>query len=152
MEPRLLASYQNAVETLAGVHAAPADDPPTQACLPWRPAISAATVLAVVRRTASRHHSSVPLGQRRQSGSRVQRRISLRSLSVRRWPPRLRSGGTIPRFDDLFSRAVHQRFGTLHGKLNGLSPCPGWGRFFALRIMPVRVCRGPTREARRGGP
>jgi septum formation inhibitor MinC len=29
-------------------------------------------------------------GQRRLSGSRVQRRISLRSVSVRRWPPRLR--------------------------------------------------------------
>jgi hypothetical protein len=57
---------------------------------PWRPTISAAILLVVFGWTALRHHLSVPRGQRRQSGSRVQRRISLRSLSVRCWPPRRR--------------------------------------------------------------
>src|ERR1019366_5508077 len=56
----------------------------------WRPAISAAIVLIIVGRAVLRDHSSVPRGQRKQSGSRVQRRISSRSLSVKRWPPRLR--------------------------------------------------------------
>src|SRR6516162_6785462 len=57
---------------------------------PWRLAITDAIVLGTVRRFPPGSHLSVPRGQRRLSGSRVQRRISSRSLSVRRWPPRLR--------------------------------------------------------------
>ncbi len=40
--------------------------------------------------------------------------------------------GTILGFDDLLSRAVQRRFGTLHGKLDGLSPCPGLGPFLCF--------------------
>src|SRR6266403_2040157 len=56
----------------------------------WWPAISAAIVIIIVGWAALRDHSLIPRGQRRLSGSRVQRPISSRSLSVKRWPPRLR--------------------------------------------------------------
>ncbi len=39
--------------------------------------------------------------------------------------------GTILGFDDLFSRAVQRRFGTLH-ELDGLSPCPRLGPFLCF--------------------
>jgi hypothetical protein len=58
---------------------------------PWRFAIADSTgaiVFGIVRRSGSQ--LPVPRAQRRLSGSRVQRRISSRSLSIRRWPPRLR--------------------------------------------------------------
>jgi hypothetical protein len=53
-----------------------------KAVRPWRSAISTAIIFGVISWAFPRRQRSVARGQRRLSGSRVQRRISSRSLSL----------------------------------------------------------------------
>jgi hypothetical protein len=49
--------------------------------------------------------------------------------------------GTIPGFDDLFSRAVSGTFRHSSSQVGGLS-LPGWGRFYCQRVeLPARSDR-----------